>query len=477
MLEKANEYIRQNYIDEKEKPLFHVTSETGWMNDPNGFSVYQGKVHLFYQFYPYKTEWGPMHWGHQVTEDLLKWEAYPVAMAPDQDYDHIGCFSGSAVEADGKHVLLYTGVSQKDGKEIQNQCIAIGDGKTYEKWQDNPVIKGDIMPEKFGRKDFRDPKIWKKDGRYYCVVGNRYEENCGQIVLFSSADYKNWRYEKVLLRNDGKNGDMLECPDYLEVDGYPVIICSPQNMHAQKYEFHNGHNSIYIIGDAEKEISDFAWEKKRSLDYGLDFYAPQTTELPDGRRIMVAWMKSWDACVVPDSQDWQGMMTLPRELEIKDGRIWQKPVKEIENYRANKCHYTDKKIDCYTTFDGIKGRTLDMTVELSGEEYNNFTVEMACDDEYGTVFTYNRVAGMLEIDRTCCGVTKDVVCVRKIKIADTDRKLKLRFIMDRQSIELFINDGQQVATTAICTPLQADGICFNCDGSAVVDIEKYDIIL
>ena len=118
MLEKANEYIRRNHIDEKEKPLFHVTPEAGWMNDPNGFSVYQGKVHLFYQFYPYKTEWGPMHWGHQVTEDLLKWEAYPVAMAPDQDYDHIGCFSGSAVEADGKHVLLYTGVSQKDGKEI-----------------------------------------------------------------------------------------------------------------------------------------------------------------------------------------------------------------------------------------------------------------------------------------------------------------------------------------------------------------------
>lgn len=182
-----------------------------------------------------------------------KMEAYPVAMAPDQDYDHIGCFSGSAVEADGKHVLLYTGVSQKDGKEIQNQCIAIGDGKTYEKWQDNPVIKGDIMPEKFDRKDFRDPKIWKKDGRYYCVVGNRYEENCGQIVLFSSADYKNWRYEKVLLRNDGKNGDMLECPDYLEVDGYPVIICSPQNMHAQKYEFHNGHNPFMLLEMQKKK--------------------------------------------------------------------------------------------------------------------------------------------------------------------------------------------------------------------------------
>ncbi len=94
-----------------------------------------------------------------------------------------------------------------------------------------------------------------------------------------------------------------------------VIICSPQNMHAQKYEFHNGHNSIYIIGDAEKEISDFAWEKKRSLDYGMDFYAPQTTELPDGRRIMVAWMKSWDARVMTKGQKWQGMTTLPKRIK------------------------------------------------------------------------------------------------------------------------------------------------------------------
>ena len=475
MLEKANEYIRQNYIDEKEKPLFHVTPETGWMNDPNGFSVYQGKVHLFYQFYPYKTEWGPMHWGHQVTEDLLKWEAYPVAMAPDQDYDHIGCFSGSAVEADGKHVLLYTGVSQKDGKEIQNQCIAIGDGKTYEKWQDNPVIKGDIMPEKFDRKDFRDPKIWEKNGRYYCVVGNRYEENCGQIVLFSSADYKNWRYEKVLLRNDGKNGDMLECPDYLEVDGYPVIICSPQNMHAQKYEFHNGHNSIYIIGDAEKEISDFAWEKKRNLDYGLDFYAPQTTELPDGRWIMVAWMKSWDARVMTKGQKWQGMMTLPRELKIKDGKIWQSPVRELEKYKKNPTIYTEQKISGQMSLDGINGRVIDMTVEPTNVEGREFKVDVAHNEEYTTTFTYYPEKHQIEIDRTYSGVNADVVCVRKIEIAEKHHAPKLHFIMDRYSVELFINDGEQTASVVIPTPLEANEIIFTSDEAATVNIEKYEI--
>ena len=361
---------------------------------------------------------------------------------------YICSISGSAVEADGKHVLLYTGVSQKDGKEIQNQCIAIGDGKTYEKWQDNPVIKGDIMPEKFDRKDFRDPKIWKKNGRYYCVVGNRY---------------------------DGKNGDMLECPDYLEVDGYPVIICSPQNMHAQKYEFHNGHNSIYIIGDAEKEISDFAWEKKRNLDYGLDFYAPQTTELPDGRWIMVAWMKSWDARVMTKAQKWQGMMTLPRELKIKDGKIWQSPVRELEKYKKNPTIYTEQKISGQMSLDGINGRVIDMTVEPTNVEGREFKVDVAHNEEYTTTFTYYPEKHQIEIDRTYSGVNADVVCVRKIEIAEKHHAPKLHFIMDRYSVELFINDGEQTASVVIPTPLEANEIIFTSDEAATVNIEKYEI--
>lgn len=485
LLEKARSYEAKKIAatDKESKPLFHISAPAGWINDPNGFSVYNGKIHLFYQYYPYLREWGPMHWGHSTTSDMIKWEQLPCVLAPDEEYDKKGCFSGSAIEADGKHVLVYTGVTRiklPDGceQERQNQCIAFGDGLNYVKHENNPVVTGDMLPENCSRIDFRDPKIWKEDDTYYLIVGSKDLNNVGQVVLCSSKNLTDWQFETILAANStGKIGTMWECPDFFGLEDKHVLICSPQSMKADKYEFHNGHNSVYFLGDYDKENHVFIKEEPHTLDYGMDFYAPQTTLLPDGRRVMIAWMKSWDACVVPDSQDWQGMMTLPRELEIKDGRIWQKPVKEIENYRANKCHYTDKKIDCYTTFDGIKGRTLDMTVELSGEEYHDFTVEMACNDEYSTAFTYNRVAGMLEIDRTCCGVTKDVVCVRKIKIADTDRKLKLRFIMDRQSIELFINDGQQVATTAICTPLQADGISFNCDGSAVVDIEKYDIIL
>ena len=108
MLKKARAYEAEKaaQTDKNTRPLFHISAPAGWINDPNGFSVYNGKIHLFYQYYPYAREWGPMHWGHSVTTDMISWEQLPAALAPDQDYDRNGCFSGSAIEADNKHVVL-----------------------------------------------------------------------------------------------------------------------------------------------------------------------------------------------------------------------------------------------------------------------------------------------------------------------------------------------------------------------------------
>ena len=157
-LEKARLYEIEEAknIPQEEKPAFHVSAPVGWINDPNGFSVFKGKVHLFYQYHPYSRDWGPMHWGHSVTEDMIRWEQLPTALAPDQEYDREGCFSGSAIEADGKQALIYTGVTTEklpDGKEEvrQNQCLAWGDGKDYVKAEKNPVVTGDMLPEKCSR--------------------------------------------------------------------------------------------------------------------------------------------------------------------------------------------------------------------------------------------------------------------------------------------------------------------------------------
>ncbi len=487
MLMKARQYEAERIVrtDPDTKPLFHVAAPTGWINDPNGFSVYQGKIHLFYQYYPYQREWGPMHWGHSVTTDMIRWDQMPTALAPDQEYDKRGCFSGSAIEADGKHVLVYTGVTNiqladATVQERQNQCIAIGDGIDYVKCAQNPVVTGEMLPDDCSRIDFRDPKIWRDGDSYYLIVGSKNTNQIGQVVLCSSKNLFDWKVEAVLASNDtGKIGTMWECPDFFKLGNRDVLICSPQNMKAEKYEFHNGHNSVYFLGEYDREKHMFRREEPHALDYGMDFYAPQTLQLPDGRRIMIAWMKSWDACVIPDSQDWQGMMTLPRELELKNGRIRQHPVRELNNYRSNLCQYESVEIEGNMQLDGICGRTMDLTVEVIGGDYRIFSMELAANEEYVTRYMYDRITGILEIDRTYCGVTKDIVCVRKLRLADTDgtEATRFRFILDRQSIELFINDGQQCATTAICTPLEADKIRFFSDGKTVINIQKYDIEL
>lgn len=481
-LEKANQYQEQNRIDKGEKPIFHVTPPVGWLNDPNGFSVYRGRIHLFFQYHPYSDVWGPMHWGHCVSEDFLKWQELPVALAPDMDYDAAGCYSGSAIETSDGHVLVYTGVQEtkkKDGTKavIQQQCLAIGDGINYDKVGDNPIISCEQLPEGFSREDFRDPKIWKEEENYYLVVGNKNEQQNGQVVLFESKDLTTWRYVSVLADNQGKYGIMWECPDFFALADKHVLIVSPQDMRADGNEFHNGNQSLAMIGKYDSQNHRLLEDRVVSLDYGMDFYAPQTLRTDNGRRIMIAWMQSWDMNIKPTSQKWNGMMTIPRQLEIRDGILYQSPVRELEQYRVDPVIYSEREISGTCMIPGIQGRVLDMSLELPDGDYETFTIQFARNETYFTQFRYERAAQTIEFDRTYSGVIRDAVCQRRMKIKTPLRTLKLRLILDKFSVELFVNDGIQTFTSTFYTPLDAEDIVFQCDKSVFVNIEKYRIQL
>jgi beta-fructofuranosidase len=232
-LEKARVYEMdaEQMIKAEDRPFFHLSPRSGWMNDPNGFSMYKGKIHQFYQYYPYKTQWGPMHWGHAVSEDFVKWDYLPAAMAPDETYDNFGCFSGSAIEMqDGRQMLVYTAVreEEKDGEEIirQTQCLAFGDGVDYEKYSSNPVIDAKSLPEGWSPVDFRDPKIFRfeDDDHYSLVVGGRSDDGSGSILLYESMDGIKWDFVTVLDRCRKEYGSMWECPDFFELDGKYLIL-------------------------------------------------------------------------------------------------------------------------------------------------------------------------------------------------------------------------------------------------------------
>ncbi len=242
-------------ISPAERPLFHLTPTTGWLNDPNGFSGYRGEYHLFYQYHPYSTSWGPMHWGHCKSRDLLRWERLPAALAPDQPYDRDGCFSGSAAETpDGRHLLMYTGRRLEEGREVQAQCLAVGNGENYEKLSANPVITGEQLPPGGSAQDFRDPKLWRDGSRWYAVAGNRAGDGSGEVLLYSSEDLERWRLEGALDRSANQWGKMWECPDFFSLDGQSILLVSPQELEAPGPEFHNGQEVLCILGGLDSGV-------------------------------------------------------------------------------------------------------------------------------------------------------------------------------------------------------------------------------
>lgn len=489
-LREARKYeeAAERLIKKEERPDFHLSVRTGWMNDPNGFSYYGGEYHLFYQYYPYEPKWGPMHWGHAVSEDLLHWEYYPAALAPDEAYDRDGCFSGSAVTLpDGRQLLMYTGVMKEhqaggEVREVQTQCLAVGDGTDYQKYSGNPVLDAKDLPEGSSRFDFRDPKMWQKeDGTYCCVVGSRPADGSGQILLYTSEDGFDWKFKKILVSNHNRFGKMWECPDFFELDGKWVLLTSPQDMLPSGFEYHNGNGTLCLTGDFDEETDTFTEEQDQSIDYGIDFYAPQTILAPDGRRIMIGWMQNWDTCNLRAPEEpWLGQMSLPRELSVKNGRLYQKPVRELDKLRGNKVSYENITFSGTVRLDGISGRKIDMELALHPGDpenlYQKFAVRFAQNEQYHTSLSFRPRESILKIDRKFSGSRRAIIHQRRCQVNQKGGELKVRIILDRFSAEVFVNDGEQVVTATMYTEQTADGISFFADGSVKIDVVKYDLL-
>lgn len=489
VLRDARKYeeTAEQTISGEERPAFHLSPRVGWMNDPNGFSYYQGKYHLFYQYHPYDTHWGPMYWGHGVSSDLLHWEYFPAAMAPDMPYDNFGCFSGSALEMeDGRQLLMYTGVVkevQPDGAlgEIQTQCVAVGDGTDYEKYEENPVLDFSDLPEGGSKFDFRDPKIWKtEDGSFRCVAANCDQEHDGRILLFGSKDGFHWRYRSTLAVNNGRFGRMWECPDFFPLDGKQLLMVSPQDMLPCEFEYHNGNGTVCLIGSYDSETEVFTEERDQAIDYGIDFYAPQTILTPDGRRVMIGWMQNWDTCNLRSVRHpWFGQMTVPRELSVVEGRLIQQPIRELEMLRRDKTEYHDVIFSDFIQLEGIRGRKIDLEVSISPADeknmYRKFAVRFAQDGDHHTSVGFRPQEGTVKIDRRFSGSRRAAIHQRRCQVPGLAGRIKMRIILDRFSAEVFINDGIRVLSMTLYTPQTAEEISFYGEGMVKMDVVKYSL--
>ncbi|WP_018247300.1 glycoside hydrolase family 32 protein [Orenia marismortui] len=481
LLIKANKAIKENR-DKVENDYYrlryHVMAPVGWLNDPNGFIQFNGEYHLCHQFNPVYPEDKLIYWGHYKSKDLVHWEELPIALTPSEWYETHGCYSGSAFDNDGVLTLMYTGnVKDEEGNRETYQCLAITeDGINFEKL--GPVIEN--QPQGYTR-HFRDPKVWKKDGVWYMVIGTQTVDLAGRVLLYKSNNLKQWQLVGEVVGSQlGDFGYMWECPDLFELGDKDVLLFLPQGVEAKDHLYNNIYQAGYVVGELDYETGIMEHGDFKELDRGFDFYAAQTTIDDKGRRIMIAWMglPEEDENYAERENAWIHCMTIPRVLELgEDKQLIQKPIQELKTLRENYRAYSNILINNQEIeLEGISGDVVELIAEFEIEDIEEFGIKVRCSAENNeeTLISYNPADNKISLDRDKSGAGGKGI--RQCYLEDNNN-LKLHLFLDRSSLELFVNDGREVFSSRIYPRKDSRSIKFFAIGGSVNlrRIEKWDL--
>jgi beta-fructofuranosidase len=317
---------------------FHLYPTQGLLNDPNGLVYFKGKYHVFFQWNPKVCNHKYKEWGHFVSKDLITWERVETALKPSLAEDAAGIYSGTAFVKDNRLYVFYTGnVRDEAGHSVaSHQMWAVSDDGL------NFTRLGQLFPHPEGfTKDVRDPMVWQgQNGHFFMILGARPDNNIGDIIVYESTNFENWQFRGSLITGEltEVRGYMLECPDLIEVDGKQVLMFSPQGLAPDKinHRYENIHNTGYVVGHFDEKTAHFTPETSfEEVDRGFEFYAPQTLNAPDGRRIMWGWagmMTPERESKVPTiaEDNWVHVLSLPRVLHVTDdNKLTQAPIAEL----------------------------------------------------------------------------------------------------------------------------------------------------
>ncbi len=468
----------ESITTEEFRPSYHFTPASGWMNDPNGLVYLDGEYHLFYQHYPDSTVWGPMHWGHAVSTDLINWEPLPVALYPDS----LGyIFSGSAVfDADNSSglgtaenpplVAIFTYHNAEEANTssdtFQNQAIAfsLDKGRTWEKYEGNPVLPNP------GIRDFRDPKvsqITNPDGTNSWIMTLAVLD---QINFYSSTDLKNWNLLSEFGKTIGAHGGVWECPDLLPFktplgkDKWVLLVSinpgGPQN----------GSATQYFIGDFENGQFTPDDTMIRWLDYGPDNYAGVTwSNLPtdQNRTLFIGWMSNWLYANKVPTKAWRSATTVPRELSLfdVDGTLLLKsaPAKELEKLRSEEYKMSQES-------SALPSEAVELYAEVDSD-----TFSITFSNEVGEKLVITKENSLVSIDRRNAGKNdfqRDFAAIHSAPMSWEAKEI--RIFMDASSIELFVNNGELVMTSILfpTSPWKSVEISENLDSVKIFNLKK-----
>jgi fructan beta-fructosidase len=437
------------------------------MNDPNGMVYYDGEYHLFYQYYPDSTVWGPMHWGHAISTDLVHWQHMPIALYPDS----LGfIFSGSAV-VDWNNttgfgsvenpplVAIFTyhdpKIVETGGVDVESQAIAysLDKGRSWTKYEGNPVIPND------GNRDFRDPNvIWNDEIQQWNLVLSAHDH----VQIYTSDDLKSWKHESDFGIDAGTHDGVWECPDLfpLQVEGTDetkwvlIVNINPGGPNG-------GSGTQYFLGDFDGH--EFTVDSKETnwVDWGRDNYAGVTwSDVPkeDGRRIFLGWMSNWAYANVVPTEEWRSAMTLPRTLSLvkKNDQYVLKstPVQETELIADNSTAVNIETVE----ISGEKTLNLEEVTLNQSRLSLEFEMDETLPEAFGIVlenelgenvkFNYSTAHKQFQFNRNKSGDMSFSDKFPGISVApyEVGTTVKLELFVDAASAEVFVDGGDLVMT-------------------------------
>ena len=474
---------------EQYRPQFHFTPPQQWMNDPNGLVYDHGEYHLFYQYHPYSNKWGPMHWGHAVSKDMVNWDNLPIALFPDR---HGTIFSGSAVvdaantsgfgtKAKPPMVAMFTYQDHLSenlghtGFQSQGLAYSLDQGRNWVKYHGNPVLTSPAV------RDFRDPKVfWHALSRRWIVA----LAVADHIAFYSSTDLKHWVHESDFGQQWGSHGGVWECPDLIamNIDGsangkYVLLVSigkgGPNGGSATQYFIgsFDGHRfTLDADMDARLKASSL-W-----LDYGTDNYAGSTWSggpLQDGRVNFIGWMSNWDYATSVPTERWRSAMTLPRELKLtrtaRGLELHSVPLMELAALRKDTKPLAAQTIAQslnLTQLAGTRSGLLEINLDLETLGADAVSLKFGNSRDEHVLFRLNKTGRRYEVDRTASGsVDFNTVFagVQTAPLRGSGEHVTLKIFIDQSSIEIFVNEGETVFTTLAFPAVPYDTVTLAAD--------------
>ena len=442
------------------RPVYHHTPAYGWMNDPNGMFYKDGVYHLFFQYNPYGSVWGNMHWGHSTSSDLIHWNFEGVSIVPDA---WGAIFSGSCVvdhnntAGFGKDAVIafYTSAKSTPWGDVQSESMAysLDNGKTFVKYAGNPIITS-------LEKDFRDPKVfWYAPGKHWVMilaVGQHME-------LYSSVNLKDWKKESEFGKMQGAHGGVWECPDLIElpVEGSRerkwVLICN-----INPGGPFGGSAAQYFVGSFDgKTFVNESPVQTKWMDWGKDNYATVTwNNAPDGRCIALGWMSNWQYANNVPTRQYRSANTIARDLTLykAGGEFYLKstPSREMKQARGEKVSVPSFKVtDSYKIESLLKDNNGAYEIEMEIQVADASKISLNLQNEKGEQVSmyYDLLRKQFVMDRSKSGkvdFSNDFPAVTAAPV-HAGKTLRLRLFVDRSSIEAFGEDGKLVKTNLVFT--------------------------